>query len=172
MMKKLLPLLGIMALAMAGTALFLRGGDEPSGDTYAAATGEAEVVVYKSPTCGCCTNWVDHMRESGFTVRTVDLTPSALAQRKAEAGVPGDLDSCHTAVVDGYAVEGHVPANVVARLLEDRPAVAGISVPGMPIGSPGMEGPNPEAYDVIAFDRNGERVVYESVFPGQTSDAR
>ena len=132
------------------------------------------VVVYKSPTCGCCNGWIDHLREHGFEVRGVDVAQyGALAARKQQAGVPGDLGSCHTAVVDGYAVEGHVPAHVIARLLDERPDVKGIAVPGMPIGSPGMEGPNPEAYQVIAFDDEGNRSVFAEIDPRQpASDTR
>lgn len=178
-MKKtiLLPLVGILILAVAGTALILQGSDEPSAGAQvaslsageAAQSGDADIVVYKSPTCGCCTGWVDHMRENGFSVEAVDVDYETLHEARTRAGVPRDLGSCHTAMADGYAIEGHVPAGVVRRMLEQRPEVAGISVPGMPTGSPGMEGPNPQPYDVIAFDRDGERVVYESVYPGQPS---
>lgn len=101
-----------------------------------------------------------HLQENGFEVSVVetdDLTPVRIEQ-----GITPDLAGCHTAVVDGYVVEGHVPADAVKRMLADRPDIAGLAVPGMPIGSPGMEGPNPEPYDVIAFDREGGRTVYES----------
>ena len=133
-----------------------------------------EVVVYKSPTCGCCSGWVDHMRENGFDVRTVDLVAyNDLAAKKREQGVPNDLGSCHTATVGDYVVEGHVPAETVQRLLEERPDVHGVAVPGMPTGSPGMPGPNPQPYEVIAFDTTGERQVFERIDPTQpASDAR
>jgi len=117
-----------------------------------------EVTVYKTPTCGCCSKWADHMRDAGFEVETVDLRD--LDGIKAEQGVPAELSSCHTAVVDGYVVEGHVPAADVVRLLETRPAVRGLAVRGMPIGSPGMEGSNPERYSVYAFDGAGEVMVF------------
>lgn len=120
--------------------------------------------VWKTPACGCCTVWVDHMRDAGFTVETEDLRD--LSEIKARLGVGWELSSCHTAVVDGYVVEGHVPASVVRRLLEERPQVVGIAVPGMPIGSPGMEGPNPEIYDVLTFDREGRTALYERIVPG------
>ena len=84
-----------------------------------------------------------------------------LAQIKAEHGVSSQLQGCHTAVVDGYVVEGHVPADLIHKMLEERPAIAGLAVPGMPQGSPGMEGPNPRSYDVIAFETNGKAFVYE-----------
>jgi len=113
------------------------------------------VEVFKTPTCGCCSQWVEHMRANGFTVRTNDL--SDLAEIKKARGVPDRVQSCHTAVVSGYVVEGHVPAADVHRLLKEKPAVAGIAVGGMPIGSPGMEfpGTKAQAYDVMSFDKSG-----------------
>jgi len=120
----------------------------------------ADVVVYKTPTCGCCTKWVEHMREKGFklTVHEIpDVTPI-----KAEQGLPYGLGSCHTALVDGYVVEGHVPADAIQRLLSERPKVKGIAVPGMPAGSPGMEGDHSDPYDLLTFDENGKTEIYES----------
>src|SRR5690606_24505238 len=115
------------------------------------AAAETVVTVYKSPTCGCCANWVDHLRENGFAVEVVDRPDVAPITR--QHSVPDVLASCHTAVVEGYAVEGHVPAEVVRRLLAERPAVKGIAVPGMPIGSPGMEqGSRKDPYEVYTFD--------------------
>ena len=118
------------------------------------------VTVYKSPTCGCCSNWVDHLREHGFQVEAVDVND--LPAVKQEHGVPAGLASCHTAIVDGYAVEGHVPADVVRTMLENRPAFAGIAVPGMPLGSPGMESPtgDVEAYDTLLLLPNGGTRVF------------
>lgn len=119
-----------------------------------------EITVYKTPTCGCCSDWVDHLRAEGFRVTTHDL--ASLTEIKHEHGVPDELASCHTAVVDGYAVEGHVPADVIRRLLAERPEVTGIAVPGMPMGSPGMEGPYKEPYEVYSFDENGPVDVFEA----------
>ncbi|MEX2180692.1 MAG: DUF411 domain-containing protein [Gemmatimonadaceae bacterium] len=119
------------------------------------------MTVYKSAACGCCTSWVDHARASGFTVRTVDTED--LASVKQELGVPPALASCHTVVVGAYVVEGHVPADDVKRLLAEKPSVRGIAVPGMPIGSPGMEqGPRSgyQRYDVLAFTRAGATTVF------------
>lgn len=116
------------------------------------------VTVYKSPACGCCRNWVVHLRTHGFRVETHDVDD--VRPVKARHGVPAGLESCHTAVVGGYAVEGHVPADLVHRLLRERPRVAGIAVPGMPMGSPGMEGPRKDEYDVLTFDRDGKTAVY------------
>ena len=170
MTKKLLPLAGILVLAIAGTVLMVRGADAPAGGSTLAAA-DADMVVYKSPTCGCCSGWIDHMRAAGYELDAVDIVEyERMAQKKAELGVPNDLGSCHTARLGGYTVEGHVPASVIARLLDERPAdIVGISAPGMPIGSPGMEGPGAQPYDVIAFRKDGSRVVYESVYPGQPS---
>lgn len=122
-----------------------------------------EIVVYKSPYCGCCTGWADHVRAHGYRVTTREI--DALDIVKRTAGVPEALESCHTAVVDGYVIEGHVPASALDRLLDTRPPVRGLAVPGMPIGSPGMEGGDPEPYDVLSFGRDGEPTVFMSVRP-------
>jgi hypothetical protein len=116
----------------------------------------SDVAVWASPTCGCCGGWVEHMRDAGFTV-TVHLTED-LAPVKAKSGVPDGLQSCHTAVVGGYVVEGHVPAADVRRLLAERPAARGLSVPGMPQSAPGMDNPG-QPYEVMLFGR-GEPTVY------------
>ncbi|MBT3307373.1 MAG: DUF411 domain-containing protein [Alphaproteobacteria bacterium] len=117
----------------------------------------AEVIVYKSPTCGCCKGWVAHMKKNGHSVKVQDLED--LDQIKKMAGVPEMFQSCHTAMIDGYVVEGHIPANDVARLLKERPKVRGIAVPGMPQGSPGMGG-TPERYDVVQFQIDGSSSVF------------
>jgi hypothetical protein len=118
-----------------------------------------QVHVYKSPTCKCCSKWMDHLRRNGFSVRATDLRD--VTPIKRENGLPLSLASCHTALVGGYVVEGHVPAEDLQRLLSERPAIAGLAVPGMPIGSPGMEGPNPERYKVLAFGGGGVTVFSE-----------
>lgn len=118
----------------------------------------ADVVVYKSPTCDCCAEWIKHMEQAGFTVAVEnrgDLSPI-----KAEYGVPRKLQSCHTAKVGGYLVEGHVPADLVQRMLNEKPDIKGLAVPGMPMGSPGMEGPYKDEYDVIAMGKDGRTKVY------------
>lgn len=107
--------------------------------------------------------WVAHLEANGLTVTTTDVRD--IAAVKAEAGVPTVLSSCHTALVDGYVVEGHVPADDLKRLLAERPEIAGIAVPGMPIGSPGMEGPNPQPFDVVAFDEEGSFSRFSSYEP-------
>ena len=121
------------------------------------------VKVFKTATCGCCTKWVEHLRADGFTVEAVNVED--LWTVKQAHGVPRPLSSCHTAVVDEYFVEGHVPASDVRRLLEERPVIVGIGVPGMPIGSPGMEGPNPERYQVFALAPDGTLEVYSTHGP-------
>ena len=118
-----------------------------------AAADAVQVQVYKSPTCGCCNKWIEHLESNGFSVRATDVPD--LAPIKAENGLPPRLASCHTAIVEGYLVEGHVPAEDIRRLLRERPKVSGLAVPGMPIGSPGMEGPNPERYQVLSFGPEG-----------------
>jgi hypothetical protein len=129
----------------------------------AVAAGPDEMTVYKSPTCSCCSKWVKHLEDHGFTVEAHDV-PN-LDSTKREAGVPRTLAACHTGFIGGYVIEGHVPAEDVKRLLEERPQVSGLAVPGMPIGSPGMEGPNPETYRVLSFDRQGRIEVFSSHGP-------
>lgn len=118
------------------------------------------VIVYKTPTCGCCKAWVEHLRVAGFEVQVRDLAD--VTPEKQRLGVPPRLASCHTAVIDGYVIEGHVPAADVERLLATRPAVTGIAVPGMPMGSPGMEYGPAVAYDVIAFKLDGTLALFAS----------
>ena len=131
------------------------------GGVPTAVADDDEVVMYKDPNCGCCGKWAEHMREHGFKVKEVATTE--MGQVKGEAGVPQALGSCHTAKVGGYVVEGHVPAADVRRMLTEKPAIAGISAPGMPMGSPGMEGPYPaDRYDVVSFDAQGRTAVYAS----------
>lgn len=117
------------------------------------------MTVYKSAACGCCAGWIDHMEEAGFDVEVIE--DENLVRVKADRRVPAPLHSCHTAVVEGFTVEGHVPAADVERLLRERPPVAGIAAAGMPKGSPGMPG-IPEPYDVEAFTVDGQTAVYAS----------
>ncbi len=119
---------------------------------------QVEVVVYKDPNCGCCKNWIDHLRKHGFKVTSHDTRD--MNTIKVNSGVKSDLQSCHTAMVGGYVVEGHVPAADIKRLLKERPKIAGLAVPGMPMGSPGMEGPTTDKYDVIAFEKSGRTKVF------------
>lgn len=125
-------------------------------------TGKA-ITVYKSPSCGCCSKWEEHLSKAGFNV-TSKPTDNMEEIRK-QFGVTEAMQSCHTAVIDGYVIEGHVPADDVKKLLEERPTdVAGLSAPGMPPKSPGMqpEGETPSGYDVLSFDRQGNAKVFTS----------
>lgn len=118
----------------------------------------ADITVYKSPTCGCCGKWVKHLEEAGFSVDVEDRRD--LGPVKAEVGVPRRLQSCHTAKVGDYFVEGHVPADLIKRMLESKPDIRGLAVPGMPMGSPGMEGPRKDVYNVLTVNRDGSTGVY------------
>ena len=144
----------------AGLGLAVAGGKS----LWAAMPGsdaDPTMTIYMSPTCGCCANWVEHMREAGFTVEVQDRNDMAAV--KAEHGVPDQLMSCHTAVVEGYVVEGHVPADLVRRLLAERPDADVLAVPGMPIGSPGMEQDGRAVpYEVILYDRERGPSLYAS----------
>jgi hypothetical protein len=113
-----------------------------------------KVTVYKTPTCGCCSGWVGYLRDNGFEVVTHDL--NSLTGIKAQHGLTDSrLMSCHTAIVDGYVVEGHVPANDIRRLINEKPDIVGITAPGMPPMSPGMSSNTPKDYDVLSFDKDG-----------------
>jgi hypothetical protein len=118
------------------------------------------IVVYKSPTCGCCTKWVEHLQRDGFHVEVHDTEDVETV--KDGSGVPAGLRSCHTAIAGRYVIEGHVPASDIRRLLRQGPAIAGLAVPGMPVGSPGMEGARSERYDVVTFGGPGASRVFAS----------
>ena len=132
----------------------------------AAQAQKAPVImeVYKSPTCGCCSKWIEHVQQGGIAVKVTDLSNAALDELKAKHRVPRTAQSCHTGLIGGYVVEGHVPVAEVHRLLKEKPAVAGLAVGGMPIGSPGMEvpGQRPQTYNVITFDKQGAIKVYST----------
>ena len=148
---------GALVLA-AAVALLGSASASPPASTPAVA-GPA-ITVYKSATCGCCALWVKHLEEAGFDVSVRET--EALQAIKAEHGVGDHLASCHTALIDGYVVEGHVPADDIRSMLASRPDIAGLAVPGMIIGTPGMEiaGQPAQPYQVLAFDREGRTTVY------------
>lgn len=123
----------------------------------ARAAGTA-MLVYKDPNCGCCTKWVALMRAAGFDLSVRDTADMPSIKRRYQVGQ--GIASCHTALVGGYVVEGHVPADLIQRLLREKPRVLGLAVPGMPVGSPGMEGTPKDAYDVVTFDAAGKTTVY------------
>jgi len=144
--KWLFGLLGVVVLIGAG------------GLAMTTTSGAADIVVYKSPTCGCCSNWVDHLKQAGFSVEVHQRQD--MASVKSELGVPRQFQSCHTAKVGDYVVEGHVPADLIKRMLAEHPPIRGLAVPGMPMGSPGMDGPRKDPYDVLTFDQAGHTSVY------------
>jgi Cu/Ag efflux protein CusF len=129
------------------------------------------IDVYKSAFCGCCKQWVEHLEKNGFTVKAHDVADPSDYREKF--GIPAQLGSCHTAMVNGYAIEGHVPAREIKRLLAEQPKAKGLAVPGMPMGSPGMEGPRSDAYKVLLVQPDGSQKVYQhytSGSSGQTSN--
>jgi hypothetical protein len=143
-MNKMKPVLAAIGIA---AAMLLQGVSAEASD----------VTVYKSPSCGCCGAWVTHLRANGFSVAVEDVED--LAAVKQRLGVPAPLQSCHTATVDGYVVEGHVPAVDIRRLLTERPGATGLAVPGMPIGSPGMEqADRREPYVTTLFGPDGQSI--------------
>ena len=147
-----------IALGASFLALVLTtGAARPSAG---ATSKEPTITVYKDPSCGCCKSWIEHLIKHGYRVDAKDSDD--MAGIKRSLGVSEALTSCHTAVVNGYLIEGHVPAADIARLLKTKPKIAGLAVPGMPMGSPGMEGPRKQKYDVLSFDKAGKTKVFAS----------
>jgi len=141
----------MLALSLAATFSL-------SSSLHAGESGE-DIHVYKSPTCGCCTDWVDHLKENGFEVQVTET--NNLNPIKIDAGLTPSLASCHTAFIGDYVIEGHVPANDIRRLIADAPDVKGLAVPGMPVGSPGMEmGDRKDRYQVLMFNESGQTRVF------------
>ncbi|HEX7074442.1 MAG TPA: DUF411 domain-containing protein [Hyphomicrobiaceae bacterium] len=137
-------------VAVAGLAFGL--GATASGQT---------IEVFKSATCGCCSGWIAHIEQNGFSAKAQNLAAGQLARVKADAGLSPDLQSCHTAKIGGYVIEGHVPAEDIRRLLAEKPDVIGLTVPGMPLGSPGMEAGNEkEPFEVLLVRRDGKTEVF------------
>jgi hypothetical protein len=143
-----------IAAALAALAVIV-----PAGATAA----PVPVEVWKAPTCGCCKDWISHLESNGFKVKVHDTGNTAARSR---LGIPMRLGSCHTAQVEGYVIEGHVPAREIQRLLSERPSAVGLAVPGMPIGSPGMDGPvygtRKDPYDVLLVRKDGSTTSYQS----------
>ncbi|HYW07647.1 MAG TPA: DUF411 domain-containing protein [Longimicrobium sp.] len=173
-MKRFAPRAAVLALAAAVAACAAppeqtRAAEavpaKPVASAAARASGPSAessllAVVYKTPSCGCCAKWVEHLEGNGFKVEVHDI--DEVEPVKVALGVPGQLASCHTSKVGDYVFEGHVPAETIQRVLREKPAAAGFAVPGMPMGSPGMEGPTTDRYDVVAFNTDGTTRVYES----------
>ncbi len=151
--KTTLILAATAAVAVAALGFGVMRGGETSTEKH--------LVVYKTPTCGCCAKWVDHMKAAGYDVEVHDVDD--LSAIKHAKHVPVGARSCHTAVVGGYTIEGHVPASYVDKLLAEKPEITGVAVPGMPMGSPGMEGAYRDSYDILAFNEAGRTAVYGHV---------
>jgi hypothetical protein len=148
-------MLAMASIAFAGLSLGVAAQQKP------AAGGAQKVTVYKTSTCGCCRLWVDHMKSNGFEVQAIDVSAGDVRAVSKAAGLPENGSSCHTAKIGNYVVEGHVPASDIQRLLKEKPAIAGIAAPGMPMGSPGMEqGGMKEPYNVMAFTKDGKKYVF------------
>lgn len=154
---------GALKLTLAGLGL---AAFSPSLLAQASAASN-QITVWKDPACGCCGEWITHLQQNVFQVKVND-TGNAAARRRL--GVPEKLGSCHTAQIEGYAIEGHVPAREIRRLLKERPRALGLTVPGMPVGSPGMDGPEYSArkdpYDVLLIGLDGSTRAYQSYHRG------
>lgn len=148
--RKIRVSVGFLALAMT------TGAAAPS--TVHEHPKQPVITVYRDPNCGCCTKWIEHLIKHGF--RVTDKKSNEMSEIKRGLGVPEKTESCHTGVVNGYVIEGHVPASDIKRLLKEKPKVAGLAVPGMPMGSPGMEGPRTDRYEVLSFDKAGVTKVF------------
>lgn len=144
----------LLAITFLGATGFVFAESKP-------AEKSADIVVHRSPTCSCCEKWVEHLKQNNFNVK--DIISNDVQAIKNQYGVTQEMASCHTALVDGYVVEGHVPANDIKALLKNKPSIVGITVPGMPSGTPGMEmGGRKGAYEVISFDKNNQHQVFNS----------
>jgi hypothetical protein len=124
------------------------------------------IEVWKTASCGCCKDWLKHVQAAGFQVKAHDVSDDVKRQKRQQLGQPEAFGSCHTAVVDGYVVEGHVPAREISRMLKERPRAVGLAVPGMPVGSPGMDGPEygtrRDKFAVLLVQRDGRQSVYQN----------
>ena len=154
------------SFAVFGLFLLMAGGYAWSIEP-ATVSERTEMVVYKTPACGCCDKWVEHLRDNDFDVQ-VNLVSETNSIR-SQVGVPREMASCHTAIVGDYWVEGHVPADLIHKLLTEHPeGIRGIAAPGMPQGSPGMESPNPSKYQILSVD-NKEKVEVYAIRDGQNA---
>lgn len=159
-MKKLFKSKSFNGLFVASLFLIAAGVMLFSPTRINADTTLPTVTVYKSPTCGCCKKWVKHLESSGFVVESKNL--NNLRTIKEQLGIAPQFQSCHTAKIGNYVVEGHVPAEDIKRMLAEKPEIHGLAVPGMPMGSPGMEGSRKDEYDVLAIQNDGSHSIYNS----------
>lgn len=154
---------GVVGLLIVGvlSIILVLGGSRPESKVHTNSQGKKhELVAYKSPTCGCCGNWVAYMRDKGYKVDVVDT--EEMESIKRQNGVPESLYSCHTTIVDGkYFIEGHIPEESVAKLLEEAPEISGIGMPGMPSGSPGMPGAKNAPFEIRQVSKDKELSVFE-----------
>jgi hypothetical protein len=151
----------VVAVSVTTAALARPAHVAESGSSgIRAKTAKPVITVYKDPNCGCSRNWVAYLEKHGYRVDAKDSPDMASVKRSL--GVPEGLTACHTAVVNGYLIEGHVSAEDIDRLLAEKPKVAGLTVPGMPASSPGMDGPRTRAYEVLAFDKDGKTRVFSN----------
>lgn len=141
----------VWVIVIASVAGFVMAFDRES-------SGSKNIVVYKDPSCACCTKWITHLKKNDFNVEVHNQRN--MTTIKSQLLVPDHLKSCHTASINGYSIEGHVSADLIDRLIDERPNVTGLAVPGMPMGSPGMEGHRKDAYEVLAFQKGGETSIY------------
>lgn len=149
----------VAAVAIGAGGYLALAQDTGPEDANAVKDDRTDITVYKTEFCGCCQGWVEHLEASGFAVEVRNVASTMSVRDRL--GVPHKLGSCHTAEIDGYWVEGHVPADLIQKLVSDTPAdIRGLAAPGMPLGSPGMEGPNPVQYDIIALHADGATSVY------------
>ena len=147
--------MNLIKTAFLGTAIMLSSVNAFAVEQF------STIKVFKSASCGCCGGWIKHLEENGFKVEYQNVQD--IHKYKQKANVPGKLQSCHTAFVDGYAIEGHVPAEDIKKMLTETPAIRGIAVPGMPMGSPGMDfGDQKQAYNTVSYTLNGKTAVYAS----------
>lgn len=164
-LKKIIFVVTTCLVSLFVMSSLIRADSKPVNGTHPLSASDLTIKVYKSPSCGCCGDWIKHLEQNGFTVHSVNQNNMSLI--KQQMGVPQNLQSCHTGVINGYLVEGHVPAADVRQMVTHRPAIKGLSVPGMPIGSPGMEmGSRVEAFKVISFKADGSALVVNS-YPGK-----
>jgi hypothetical protein len=148
-------------IAVSAVAVLALGLGAAAQQKSAAATALPKVTVYKTSSCGCCRLWVDHLKTNGFDVQAMDISAAEVRAVSKAAGLKDEDTSCHTAKIGNYVVEGHVPAADIKRMLTEKPAIAGLSAPGMPMGSPGMEQGNmKQPYDVLAFKKDGTSTVF------------
>jgi hypothetical protein len=155
--------LAVVVLTAAVTASNVVAHAQPKAQRKAAApkaaaAAKTPVTVYKTPTCGCCGKWVEYMNARAYACTVTEL--AELNDIKVKYGVPANLQSCHTSLIGGYVIEGHVPEEDIKRLLREKPAIVGLAAPGMPAGSPGMDVPNSPGFEVIAFEKDGGQRVY------------